>query len=123
MRRTWELFFQLLRDLAFAELPIAAALTGHSPAGGTVLALFADHRVMAEGPYLVGLNEVQVGIPVPEVLHRALVHVVGIRQAERLAVGGLLLGPADALRCGLVDEVVAAPEVGIPRAMAGRTSC
>lgn len=111
MRATWAQFFALLRDLAFAELPVVAALTGHSPAGGTVLALFADYRVLAEGPHLVGLNEVQVGLPVPEVLYRALVHVVGARQAERLAVTGALLNPAAALSCGLVDEVVPLADV------------
>jgi Delta3-Delta2-enoyl-CoA isomerase len=120
MRATWELFFALLKDIACSDLPIAAALTGHSPAGGTVLAIFADFRVLAEGPYLVGLNEVRVGLPVPEVLYRALVHVVGARQAERLAVGGLLLDPAEALRAGLVDEVVPVDDV-IPRAVAWTT--
>jgi enoyl-CoA hydratase/carnithine racemase len=120
IRATWEVFFALLRDIATSDIPICAALTGHSPAGGTVLAIFADHRVLADGPFLVGLNEVQVGLPVPEVLHRALLHVVGSRQAERLAVGGLLLGPAEALRVGLVDEVVSAEEV-IPRALAWTT--
>jgi Delta3-Delta2-enoyl-CoA isomerase len=116
IRETWGLFFALMRDIATSAVPIAAAMTGHSPAGGTVLAIFADYRVMADGPYFLGLNEVQVGLPVPEVLFDTLVRVVGPRQAERLAVGGLLIGPAEALHIGLVDEVVPAGEV-IPRAV------
>jgi 3,2-trans-enoyl-CoA isomerase len=107
----WRDFLGLLSDLASAPVPVACALTGHSPAGGTVLAIFADYRVMADGPYKLGLNEVQVGLAVPEALLTALTHVVGSRQAERLAVGGLLVGPAEALRCGLVDEVVSLEEV------------
>jgi enoyl-CoA hydratase/carnithine racemase len=117
IRDVWTDFFGLMRDIATSELPIAAAMTGHSPAGGTVLAIQADYRVMADGPFFVGLNEVQVGLPVPEPLMRVLTHVVGARQAERLAVGGLLMGPADALRCGLVDEVAPVAEV-VPRAIA-----
>ena len=120
MRATWELFFALLKDIACSKIPVAAALTGHSPAGGTVLAICADYRVLAEGPFLVGLNEVQVGLQVPEVLFRALGHVVGRRQAERLAVGGLLVGTAEALRLGLVDEVVPVADV-VPRAVAWAT--
>jgi enoyl-CoA hydratase/carnithine racemase len=81
-----------------------------------VLALFADYRVLAEGPHLVGLNEVQVGLSVPEVLFRVLSHVVGPRQAERLAVTGALITPAAALSCGLVDEVVPVADV-IPVAL------
>ena len=113
----WTTFFALLRDLASSPVPIAAALTGHSPAGGTVLALFADHRVLAEGRFLVGLNEVRVGLPVPEVLLRALAFLVGERQAARLATGGLLVGPDEALRVGLVDELAPVDEV-VPRAIA-----
>jgi Delta3-Delta2-enoyl-CoA isomerase len=113
----WSTFFGLMRDLATSPIPTVAALTGHSPAGGTVLALFTDYRVLADGPHLVGLNEVQVGLPVPEVLLRTLTYVVGQRQAERLAVGGLLIGPEEALRVGLVDEVVPVDDV-VPRTIA-----
>jgi 3,2-trans-enoyl-CoA isomerase len=117
IHETWRTFFGLLRDLAASPVPVVAALTGHSPAGGTVLALFADHRVQAAGDYLIGLNEVRVGLPVPEVLFRALVYLVGERQAARLAVGGLLIGPDEALRVGLVDDVAPLAEV-VPRAVA-----
>ena len=117
IRAAWAGFFALMRTIAASPIPIAAALTGHSPAGGTVMALFADFRVLADGPFVVGLNEVQVGLPVPEFLLRALAYVVGARQAERLAVPGLLIGPAEALRCGLVDEVAAVDAV-VPRAIA-----
>lgn len=116
IRQTWTSFFGLMKEIATSEVPTVAALTGHSPAGGTVLALFTDYRVMAEGPFMIGLNEVQVGLPVPEVLLEALTYVVGARQTERLAVGGLLMGPADALRCGLVDQVTTVEET-VPRAI------
>ena len=117
IRTTWKTFFGLLRELAASPIPTVAALTGHSPAGGTVLALFTDYRVMAEGPFLIGLNEVQVGLPVPPPLLRALTYLVGARQAERLAVGGVLMGPGDALRYGLVDELCPVEAV-VPRAVA-----
>lgn len=120
MRGVWSDFFGVMRDIATSSIPIVAALTGHSPAGGTVLAIFADYRVLAEGPYLVGLNEVQVGLPVPPVLIAALTYVVGARQAARLATGGLLLDPAQALAVGLVDEVVPVTDV-VPRAVSWAT--
>jgi len=117
LREMWRDFFGLMRDIAASPIPTVAAMTGHSPAGGTVLALFADYRIMAEGAYKLGLNEVQVGLPVPEVLVRALAYVVGPRQAARLAAGGLLLDPPEALKVGLVDETAPADEV-VPRAIA-----
>jgi Delta3-Delta2-enoyl-CoA isomerase len=106
MAALWRDFYLLLSTLAASPIPIAAALTGHAPAGGTVLALYCDVRVLAEGDFKVGLNEVQVGIPLPPVILAALRRQVGPRAAERLAVEGLLLSPAEALAVGLVDEVV-----------------
>jgi len=105
MVRTLELFFGAMEALAVSEIPVAAAITGHSPAGGAVLALFCDYRVMAEGPYFIGLNEVRVGIPMPTGVADALARVVGQRQAERLCQTGSLMGPEEALEIGLVDRV------------------
>ena len=101
----WREFYALMKDLAGSPIPIAAAITGHAPAGGAVLTLFCDWRVMADGDFKIGLNEVQVGLPLPPVILAALRRLVGPRQAERLAVGGLLISPPEALGVGLVDEL------------------
>jgi enoyl-CoA hydratase/carnithine racemase len=92
-------------------VPVAAAIGGHSPAGGAVLAINCDYRVMAQGDFKIGLNEVRVGIPLPPVLLRILRRVVGERQSERLAVGGLMVDAQEALRIGLVDEIVPIEQV------------
>jgi Delta3-Delta2-enoyl-CoA isomerase len=112
----WRELYALLKALATSPIPIAAAITGHAPAGGTVLALFCDCRVMADGDFKLGLNEVQVGLPLPPVILAALRRLVGPRQAERLAVSGLLISPQEALKVGLIDEVVP-PDQLIERAL------
>jgi enoyl-CoA hydratase/carnithine racemase len=109
-------FLELLRSLALSEIPVVAAITGHAPAGGAVLAIHCDHRVMAAGDFRIGLNEVRVGIPLPQSLHSVLVRVVGRRQAERLGVRGLLVSAEEARAIGLVDELVA-PEAVVERAV------
>lgn len=116
IRSTWRDFYTLLGALAASPVPVAAAMTGHAPAGGTVLAIFCDYRVMAEGDFKVGLNEVPVGIPMPPVIHGALAHWVGPGKAERLCVTGRLISPAEAEAVGLVDELAPLDEV-IPRAV------
>jgi Delta3-Delta2-enoyl-CoA isomerase len=111
MAEFWPDFYSLLAAIAGSTIPIVAAITGHSPAGGAVLAMFCDWRVMAEGDFRIGLNEVQVGIPLPPVILGGLRRAVGSRQAERLAVRGELLSPQEALRLGLVDELAPLPSV------------
>jgi enoyl-CoA hydratase/carnithine racemase len=106
MAQVWHDFYSLLGALARSPIPVAAAITGHGPAGGTVLALFCDWRGMAEGDWKMGFNEVQVGIPLPPVILGALKRQVGAREAERLGVGGLVFSAAEAARLGLVDELI-----------------
>jgi 3,2-trans-enoyl-CoA isomerase len=117
IRATWESFYRLMYGLAASPIPVAAAITGHSPAGGAVLAIFCDYRVMAEGDVKIGLNEVQVGIPLPVAILRAFIRLVGPRQAEKLTVTGRLIPAAEALRIGFVDEL-APPDQVVPRALA-----
>ncbi|WP_296280444.1 enoyl-CoA hydratase/isomerase family protein [Pseudoxanthomonas sp.] len=107
----WQAFFGAARTLAESRVPVVAALTGHAPAGGCVLALCCDYRVMARSadparPFALGLNETQVGLVVPEGIQRLMRRVVGSYRAERLLVAGEMVPAERALEIGLVDELV-----------------
>jgi len=101
----WGLFFEAARALARSPVPVAAAIAGHNPAGGCVLALCCDHRVMARGAFRIGLNETQVGLVVPDAIQYLLRRTVGAHRAERLVVPGLMVESEQALQLGLVDEL------------------
>lgn len=101
----WDGFFDAVRALAACPVPVAAAIAGHAPAGGCVLALCCDWRVMAEGPFSIGLNETQVGIALPPGIMRLMQRTVGPRRAEALLLAGTMVDPAQALQIGLVDEL------------------
>ncbi len=107
----WREFFAVCATLARSPIPLVAAITGHSPAGGAVLSLFCDYRVMAQGAYRIGLNEVQVGLTVPETIQFALRRVVGAYRAERLLIVGAMLEAQQALDYGFVDELAPAEQV------------
>lgn len=113
----WDDFFGLMATLARSPIPVCAAITGHSPAGGAVLSIFCDYRIMADGEYQIGLNEVQVGLEVPEPICRALARLVGPYRAERLLVAGAMLTGREAVQEGLVDQL-AQPETVIERSVA-----
>lgn len=114
----WGAFAGLLETVGRMPIPIAAAITGHSPAGGAVISLFCDTRIMADGRYKIGLNETQVGLMLPPFIHRALVRLVGAHTAERLIVSGALVNPPQALALGLVDEVIEDDEDTVQAAIA-----
>ena len=117
VEKFWRQFFTLLQTIAASPVPIAMAITGHSPAGGAVMAIHADYRVMSEGNYKIGLNEVQVGLVVPPHVQRVLIRLVGKYRAERLMVAGALVSPEEALRFGLVDELADSPETTVAQAV------
>jgi enoyl-CoA hydratase/carnithine racemase len=101
----WSLFFNAARALARSPVPVAAAIAGHNPAGGCVLALCCDYRVMARGPFRMGLNETQVGLAVPAAIQSLLRRVVGPHRAERLVVAGAMVESEQALAIGMVDAL------------------
>ncbi len=110
MRAFWRDFFALLERVAASPVPVVTALTGHSPAGGTVIALYADYRVQAQGEFRMGLNEVQVGLVIPPVIHQALARLIGTYAAERHLVAGEMIPAEKALEIGLIDEIAPAEE-------------
>lgn len=119
---SWNAFFGVARALGNSRVPVVAGLTGHAPAGGCVLALCCDYRIMARSPdpaspFAIGLNEVQVGLVAPEGIQRLLRRVVGAHRAERLLVAGAMLPAEHAREIGLVDELVDGERV-VPRAVA-----
>ena len=107
VRAYWEQVFLLASDLACSRMPVFAAITGHCMAAGALLAVFCDYRIMAQGHWQMGLNEVRVGVSLPECFQFAVRRVVGALNAERLLVFGRMLKPFQALDMRLVDELAA----------------
>jgi len=105
MMEFWRSFFTLQETIARSEVPVAAAVTGHAPAAGAVMAMYCDYRVMVRGEYRIGLNETMVGLVVPRLIQKALAQQVGAHRAERMIVAGALMLPEGALSAGLVDEL------------------
>ncbi|MEO6172911.1 MAG: enoyl-CoA hydratase/isomerase family protein [Arenimonas sp.] len=111
LMKCWSRFFDAARALANSPVPVVAAIAGHNPAGGCVLALCCDYRVMAHGPFRIGLNETQVGLAVPEAIQYLMRRVVGAQRAERLIVAGAMIESEHAHQIGLVDVLCAQEHV------------
>jgi enoyl-CoA hydratase len=102
--------------LARLRQPLVAALTGHAFGGGLELAAVADLRI-AEAGIRLGLPETGLGMAPGWSGTQRLVRRFGAQAVRRMALGGEMLEAAEALRLGVVDEVVASGE-GLSRAEA-----
>ena len=103
-------FFPLLSDFVRAVFtfprPVVTAANGHAIAGGGVMVMAADYRLMAEGNGRVGVPELLVGVPFPAAALEAVRFAVSPDRVQALVYTGRTLLPAEALAYGLVDEVV-----------------
>ncbi len=99
-------FGALYLELVQFTKPFISAITGHSPAGGCVLAVTSDNRYMAEGDnYVIGLNEVAVNIQISQNLTEIYAFWMGDGLASRYILEGKLLSGREAVAAGLVDEL------------------
>ena len=110
-------FSRTMLRVASLPWPVVAAVNGHAIAGGCVLAMQADERIMAEGEGRIGLNEIQLGIGLPAIVLESVRWQVPPSTLLPLAVEGELVDAQRARSLGLVQEVVA-PEELLPRARA-----
>ena len=96
--------------------PTVAGITGHAIAGGCILSLCCDYRVIAEGRKLMGLNEIKLGVPVPYPADCILQSIAGEKEARKVMDSGEFYESEILLKKGMVDEVVPLEAV-ISRAM------
>jgi enoyl-CoA hydratase len=98
------------RILGFAT-PVITACSGHTVAAGAFLSLAADMRIGIDGPYRVGLNEVQIGITVPWFVVELARERLQPAHFNRAVISATMYSPAEAVTAGFFDEVVPADEL------------
>ncbi|MGK0389009.1 MAG: 3,2-trans-enoyl-CoA isomerase [Maribacter sp.] len=112
MANFWDGFIDMIGDLARFPKPLISAITGHSPAGGCILAICSDYRIMAEqSRFKIGLNEVPVGIVIPSGILALYAFWMGEGKAYQAMMEGYLFEPVEALAANLVDEILDQDEV------------
>ncbi|CAI8730236.1 Enoyl-CoA hydratase [Pseudomonas sp. IT-347P] len=101
----------LARRLLSHPFPIIVACTGHAVAKGAFILLSADYRIGVEGPFSIGLNEVQIGMT----MHHAGIELARDRLRRsafhRSVINGEMFDPQGAVDAGFLDKVVAAEEL------------
>ena len=98
-------FSELVQHIFVFEKPVIAALNGHTVAGGCILAIACDRRVMVTGKAKIALNEITIGATIFTSIAEILKFTVGSGNAQRILYSGTMHSADEALTLGLVDEV------------------
>ena len=104
MERFMRRFSAAVLSLYTFPKPLVAMLQGHALAGGCVLALCADWRVLRRGAS-TGLNEVKVGVPLPFGVALIVRDAVPKNRLTEVALLGRNYTDEAALAAGLADEL------------------
>ncbi|MEO7556148.1 MAG: crotonase/enoyl-CoA hydratase family protein [Acidimicrobiales bacterium] len=91
-------------------MPVVAACTGHALAAGAMTLLVADHRVGAAGPFKIGLNEVGIGMALPQFAVELARYRIPPSRFD-VALLGEVFDPEGAMAAGFLDRVVDAEVV------------
>jgi len=100
-----ELTDRAFRAFADLELPVLAMIHGFCIGGGLALALTADLRIAAEDA-LLGIPAARLGLGYGMDGIKKLVSLVGPSRAKEVLFTARRFGAADALRMGLLNQVV-----------------
>jgi enoyl-CoA hydratase len=122
-RASMERFLKLLVRVVDAffnyPAPTVALINGHAIAGGCVMALACDYRVVSADPKIrMGINEVALGLRYPPSILELVRRRAPAQHLETLVLGAALHAPEAALRLGLVDEVATDARAAAERALA-----
>lgn len=114
LKSFWTTLQSTWMTLYGSKIPTAAAINGHSPAGGCLLATSCEYRVMLP-KFTIGLNETLIGIVAPNWFMNSYLNVLPRRVAELALTQGKLFTTAEAQQVGLVDDVVNTKEEAIAK--------
>ena len=101
----------LCRRLLAFPTPVIGVCTGHSVAQGCFTLMACDYRVGVEGPFQLGLNEVQIGMT----MHHFGIELPRARLTpsyfQRSVNNAQMYSPAEAVAGGFLDKIVAAEDL------------
>lgn len=106
-----------LLGLYALPMPLVVACSGHALAGGALTVLTGDVRVGVDGPFKIGLNEVQIGMPIPILAMELARDRLKSAYLTRATLFAQTAEPKEAVEWGYLDEL-AAPDALLSTAIA-----
>ena len=107
------------RTIETQGVPVVSCLNGAALGGGWEVALVGHHRIAVNNPKVqFGLPEITLGLIPGGGGITKMTRVLGLMAAQPYILESKLFGPEEALKIGVVHELVATPEELMPKALA-----
>jgi enoyl-CoA hydratase/carnithine racemase len=105
LERFMRIFAEAVWGLYGLRKPMVAAIAGHAVAGGCILAMTADYRILRRGGVRIGLNELRIGVPLPWSVALLLKATVAPSALAEMALLGTNPAGEEAVACGFVHAL------------------
>src|SRR3954462_9624948 len=92
-------------------MPVLLGVTGHALAMGAIVLMAADVRIGADGPFKIGLPEVEIGMPLPKFAVEFARDRLSKRHFVSAVAHAVVTDPAGAVDVNFLDRVVAPDDV------------
>ncbi|MGB0366605.1 MAG: enoyl-CoA hydratase/isomerase family protein [Flavobacteriaceae bacterium] len=108
----WVDYYSALQAMVRYPKPFVCAITGFAPAGGTILTLCADYRIMAQEPkHVIGMHEFKLSMIVPELMMDLWCYTLGEQKAFQALQNAKLFSAQEALEENIVQAIAPADQV------------
>lgn len=102
---------RILQRVLHLDMATVAAVNGHAFAGGAMLAVAHDHRVMREDRGFWCIPEVDLGLPLTDIMFAVLDAHLPRQTLATASITGQRYGGPEALAAGIVHELAAEEDV------------
>jgi enoyl-CoA hydratase len=106
LKRLAENFARSLLRVFSLPLPTVAVCSGHAVAGGAMLCFACDLRFVVDGPYVIQMNEMLVGIPLPSWMLLIGRSAIPVRWQVETLLHARAYSPAEAVENELFHELI-----------------
>ncbi|XP_034668969.1 enoyl-CoA delta isomerase 1, mitochondrial [Drosophila subobscura] len=117
LKEFWTIFQDLWLALHLCGIPTAAAINGHAPAAGCIMATACEYRVMLPD-FFIGVHATRFSFLVSKWMMLSYQSVLPRRIVERALNQGKLFSTQEALEVGLIDEVACSKEEALAQCAA-----
>lgn len=103
--RFTQMFARTMLRLFTYPIPTIAAVSGHAIAGGCIMAMACDYRIIQNGDYRIQMNEIRNNMAVPKWMSMIASHAIPSHRMTEFILHARAYSPEEAYKLEFIHEL------------------